>query len=89
MCTSCQLCSTTCPHFLQFFHKEYTAYDMKTGKMAFVDIGVIPMDGERNLMLQIGNVIFVDLVQFLSTSLEKLVKEMCKSGGTNQFIHTT
>ena len=51
--------------------------------------GVIPLNGERNLLLKIGNVVFVDSCQFLETSLDELVKSMRKSGLQDDFVHTT
>ena len=44
-----------------------------TGRKAYADVGVILLTGERNMMLQIGNIVFVDLCQFLATSLDNLV----------------
>ena len=76
-------------HFvLQFFRKEYTQYTTRTGKTAYADVGVIPLNGERNLLLRIGNLVFVDSFQFLAASLDNLVKEMRKSG-LEDFAHTT
>ena len=59
-------------HFvLQFFRKEYTEYTTRTGTKAYADVGVIPLNGQRNMLLKIGNIVFVDLCQFLATSLDK------------------
>jgi len=64
-------------HFvLQFFRKEYTEYKTKFGKTAYADVGAIPMNGERNLQLSIGNVVVIDSMQFIAASLDNLVKEM-------------
>jgi len=57
------------------------------GHTAYADVSVIPLNGERKLLLQIGNLVFVDSFQFLATSLNSLVKEMRKSG-INDFVHT-
>ena len=46
------------------------------------------MKGERNLLLRIGSVVFVDSFQFLAASLDNLVKSMRKSG-LEDFVHTT
>jgi len=46
------------------------------------------MNGERNLLLSIGNVGFVDSMQFLAASLDNLVKEM-RNSGLDDFTHTT
>ena len=76
-------------HFiLQFFKKEYTRYTTMQGKTMYADVGVIPLNGERNLMLKIGNIVFVDSCQFLATSFDELVKVLRKSGNEN-FVHTT
>jgi len=76
-------------HFvLQFFRTKYTEYTRKTGKSAYDDVIVIPMNGERNELLKIRNVVFVDSYQFLGTSLDNLVKIMRKSG-LQDFVHTT
>ena len=75
-------------HFaLQFFRKEYTEYKTRSGKTAYADVEVIPLNGERNLLIRIANVVFVDSFQFLATSLDNLVKIMRKSGLEN-FAHT-
>ena len=61
-------------HFvLQFFCKEYTEYTTRMGKKAYADVG-----GECNMLLKIGNVVFVDSCQFLITFLDNLVKAMRK-----------
>ena len=73
---------------LKHFRKEYTEYVKNNGDVAYADIGVIPINGERNLSLRIGNVVFVDSFQFLSTSLDNLVKILRKSG-TADFVHTS
>jgi len=76
-------------HFvLQYFRKEYTKYATKGGKIACEDVGVIPLNGERNLSLRIGNIVFVDSFQFLGTSLDNLVKIM-RLSGVDDFIHTS
>jgi len=66
-------------HFvLQFFRKEYSEYMTKTGKMVYAYVGVIPLNGEQNMMLRISNIVFVDSCKFHVTSLDNLVKEMRK-----------
>jgi len=76
-------------HFvLQYFRKEYTEYTKKNGEVSYADIGVIPLNGERNLLLTIGNVVFIDSFQFLATSLDNLVKIMRKSG-LQDFVQTS
>jgi len=53
-------------HFLlQFFSKViHGVYDGKT-------VGVIPLNREKNLLLRIGNLVFVDSCQFLAELLDK------------------
>ena len=43
-------------------------------------MGVIPLIGKRNMLLKIGNIVFVDSYQFLATSLDNLMKELQKLG---------
>ena len=63
-------------------------YTTKSGKTAYADVGKIPMNGERNLLLSIGNIGFVDSMQFLAASLDNLVKEM-RNSGLDDFTHMT
>jgi len=75
-------------HFvLQFFRKKYTEYTTMTGRKAYADVGIIPLTGEHNMMLQIGNIVFVDSCQFLATTLDNLVKALRKSG-VDKFVNT-
>jgi len=68
-------------HFvLQFFRKEYTEYTTRKGTKAYANVGVIPLNGESNMLLKIGNIVFVNSCQFLATSLDNLVKALRKSG---------
>jgi len=39
---------------LQFFRKKYTEYTTMMGRKAYADVGVIPLTGERNMMLSIS-----------------------------------
>ena len=55
----------------------------KDNKVNYEDIKVFPL----NIMFQIGNLRFLDSYQFLSTSLEKLVSLLLKSGKEN-FVET-
>jgi len=73
---------------LLFSRKECTEFTTKPGKTVYADVGVIPMNGERNLLLTTGNVVFIDSMQFLAASLDNLVKKMRKSG-LDDFTHTT
>jgi len=68
-------------HFvLQFFRKEYTEYTTRMGTKAYADVGVILLNGERNMLLKIGNIVFVDSCKFLATFLDNCVKALRKSG---------
>ena len=56
-------------------------------QMAYGDIRVTPLNGEKYLSFQVGNLRFIDSFQFLSTSLENLVSLLLKSG-RDKFVHT-
>ena len=91
--TSCQSCFTNLSSYdawtlcvavlLQGVHLVYD----EDWDAAYADGGVIPLNGERNMMLKIGNIVFVDLCQFLTTSLDNLVKALRKSG-VDKFANT-
>jgi len=89
--TSCRSCFTICRMTgtlcCNFFHKEYTEYTTRTGTKAYANVGIIPLNGERNMLLKIGNIVFVDSCQFLATSLNNLVKALQKSG-VDKFANT-
>ena len=57
------------------------------GTKSYADVGVIPLNGEHNMLQKIGNIVFVDSCQFLATSLDNLVKALRKSG-VNGFANT-
>ena len=48
--------------------------------MKYGDVKLIPLNSEKSLQVQIGNVVFLDSYQFLSTSLDALVASLAKSG---------
>ena len=74
-------------HFvIKHFQKQYTLRQ-KGHKVTYDDVKIIPLNGERFLQFQIGNLKFLDSFQFLSTSLENLVSLLLKSGKQN-FPHT-
>ena len=73
--------------FLRGFHKKYTEYTARDGSVKYGNIRVLPINSEKNLQLQIGNVLFLDSFQFLSSSLDTLVSTLAKSGKQN-FRHT-
>jgi len=49
---------------------------------------VIPLNGEKYLSFQVGNLCFIDSFEFLFTSLDKLVSLLLKTG-RDKFIHAT
>ena len=76
-------------HFvIKHFQKQYTQRQAKGGKVTFDDVNVIPLNGERFLQFQIGNLKFLDSFQFLSASLDHLVSLLMKSG-KEKFENTT
>jgi len=76
-------------HFvIKHFQKQYSQKVSKGHKVSYDDVRVIPLNGERFLQFQIGNLKFLDSFQFLSSSLEELVSILLKSGKQN-FSHTT
>ena len=73
--------------FIKGFQKQYTKYDGKNAQMKYDDVKVIPLNGEKCLQVQIGNLLFLDSYQFLSSSLDSLVSTLLKSG-KEHFHHT-
>ena len=59
----------------------------KDNKINYEDIKVVPLNSEKFITFQIGNLRFLDSYQFLSTSLEELVSLLLKSGKEN-FVET-
>jgi len=58
------------------------------------DVVVTPLNGEKYLSLQVGNLRYLDSFQFMSTSLENLVDILKDKGSTtddyvDKFAHTT
>jgi len=54
---------------------------------AYGDIRVTPLNGEKYLSFQVGNLCFIDSFQFLSTKLENLMSLLLWSG-RDKFAHT-
>jgi len=73
---------------IKYFEKQYTQRQAKGGKVTFDDVKVIPLNGERFLQFQIGNLKFIDSFQFLSAPLDDLVSLLMKSG-KEKFENTT
>jgi len=85
-------------HFVfKHFKKQYTTRSRDQDdndiykheeSVAYGDIRVIPLNGEKYLSFQVENLRFIDSFQFLSTSLDNLVSLLLTSG-RDKFIHTT
>ena len=74
-------------HFaIKHFKRQYTKYtkitqvddndaaeEQTVTETIYGDVVVIPLNGEKYLSFQVGNLRFLDSFQFLSTSLENLV----------------
>ena len=56
--------------------------------MSYGDIRVVPLNSEKYLSFQVGNLRFIDSFLFLSTSVDNLVSLLLKSG-RDKFTHTT
>jgi len=53
-------------HFVvKHFKKEYTEHTNQHGETVYDDIKIIPLNGEKYLMFQVGNLRFLDSYQFL------------------------
>jgi len=86
-------------HFvIKHFKKQYTArsrdqdnddiYEQEEESVSCEDVRVSPLNGEKYLSFQVGNLRFIHSFQFLSTSLDNLVSLLLKSGRA-KFTHTT
>jgi len=76
-------------HFIiKNFAKKYVEHRGKDEKVTYDDVKVIPLNGEKYVQFQIGNLRFLDSFQFLSTSLDNLVSLLLRSG-KESFCHTT
>ena len=77
---------------IKHFKTQYTALstdqddDDDEQEEAYGDIRVTPLNGEKYLSFQVGNLRFIDSFQFLSTSMDNLVSLLLKSG-RDKFIH--
>jgi hypothetical protein len=75
-------------HFVvKHFQKKYTENRKGNGTVSFDDIKVIPVNSEKYMMFEIGNLRFLDSFQFLPEKLETLVSLLLKSG-KDKFRHT-
>lgn len=73
---------------LQHFQRKCVERRDNDNKLSFDDVVVTPINSEKYLHFQIGNLRFLDSFQFLSTSLDELVRLLLKSGKQN-FVHTS
>jgi len=67
---------------------EYAEYRLQSGQVRHADIKIIPLNSEKYLQIQIGNLLFLDSLQFMAASLDTLVGTLRKSG-TDHFVHTS
>ena len=58
-----------------------------TRQYAPISIDVIPITSEKFLSFQIGNLRFLDSLQFITASLDTLVKSLA-ADGRDKFSHT-
>ena len=60
-------------HFvIKYFKRKYTRV---SGTQCYDDISIIPLNSQKYLQFQIGELRFLDSFQFLSTSLDELVSD--------------
>jgi len=71
---------------LHDFRRKYAEYRLQNGQVRHADIKVIPLNSEKYLQIQIGNLFFLDSFQFMAASLDTLVGTLRKSG-TDHFVH--
>jgi len=75
-------------HFvLKHFERKYVSRRDKDKNISFDDVKILPLNTQKYLQFQIGNIRFLDSFQFLSTSLEELVTLLLR-GGKDNFAHT-
>ena len=68
-------------HFvIKNFQRKYVESRNSNNEVNFDDIKITPLNSEKYLSFQIGNLRFLDSYQFLSTSLEQLVSLLLKGG---------
>ena len=72
---------------LKNFAKKYVERWGKNDKVTYDDVRVIPINEEKYLQFEVGNMRFLDSFKFISTSLDNLVSLLLKSGKEN-FRHT-
>jgi len=76
-------------HFIiKHFQRKFVKRRNPDNKLSFDDVQITPLNTEKYLQFQIGNIRYLDFYQFLSTSLDQLVQLLLKSGKEN-FVHTS
>ena len=75
-------------HFvIKHFEKQYTKRKNGDKPPTYDDVIVTPINSEKYMMFEVGNLRFLDSFQFMSTSLENLVSLLLKSG-RHKFTNT-
>jgi len=69
------------------FHRKYTEHVTRDGTLTYDDVKVIPLNGEKYLQFETGELRLLDSFQFLSTSLDQFVSLLVKAG-EDKFAHT-
>ena len=76
-------------HFIiKHFQRKFVERRNNDNKLSFDDVCITPLNSEKYLQFQVGNLRFLDSFQFLSASLDELVQLLLKSGKKN-FVHTS
>jgi len=73
---------------IKHFQRKFVERRTDDNKLSFDDVIITPLNTEKYLQFQIGNLRFLDSFQFLSSSLDNLVQLLLKSGKQN-FTHTS
>lgn len=73
---------------IKHFQRKFVEHRDNNNVLSFSDVNITPINSEKYLQFQIGNLRFLDSFQFLSTKLEELVELLLKSG-KQHFVHTT
>ena len=75
-------------HFvIKHFERKHVERRNNDNKVVYDDVKVTPLNSEKYLQFQIGNLQFIDSFQFLSASLDELASLLLK-GGKEKFAHS-
>ena len=75
-------------HFvMKHFQRKFVERRNNDNKLSFDDVHITPLNSEKYLKFQVGNLCFLDSCQFLSAPLSELVQLLVKSG-KEHFSHT-